>query len=334
MTLSELKRLKALEEENVRLKRIIAQQALDNELLREINAKNGKPSCPKVSGEIFDEAEPMFPATGCIVVGIPRSLVRYTARRREGEAELIKRLHKLAVHHSRYGYRRITVLLRREGFGVNKKRVHRIWKSDGLGLPRRRPKRRRMGPTGGIVNKAEYPNHVWSYGFLEDRTERGGKLRILVIIGGYTRECLATRVEPSIPAPVVIEVLEWLFSTKGVPKYIRSHNGPESISKEVCQWLEESGCSSLFIKPGSPWENGYVESFNDKLRDECLNREIFRSGEEAQTIAKALRQEYDNYRPRSSPGYLTPVEFAGRYYKQSQEKQAIQLTEKAGSLSF
>ena len=187
----------------------------------------------------------------CIVVGIPRSLVRYIARQRKGEAELIKRIHKLAVHHSRYGYRRITVLLRREGLRVNKKRVHRIWKSEGLNLPRRRPRRRRMGPTGGIVNKAEYPNHVWSYDFLEDRTE------------------------PSIPAPVVIEVLEWLFLTRGMPKYIRSDNGPEFISKAACQWLKESGCQSLFIKPGSPWENGYIESFNDKLRDECLNREIF-----------------------------------------------------------
>ena len=270
----------------------------------------------------------------CIMVGISRSLVRYIARQRKDEAELIKRIHKLAVHHSRYGYRRITVLLRREGFRVNKKRVHRIWKSEGLGLPRRRPRRHRVGPIGGIVNKAEYPNHIWSYDFLEDRTERGGKLRILVVIDEYTRECLAIRVEPSIPATVAIEVLEWLFLTRGVPKYIRSDNGPEFVSKAVCQWLKESGCSSLFIKPGSPWENGYIESFNDKLRDECLNREIFQNGKEAQTIVEAFRQEYNNYRPHSSLGYLTPAEFARRYYGRSQEKQAIQLTEKAGSLSF
>jgi len=151
-----------------------------------------------------------------------------------------------------------------------------------------------MGPTGGIVNKAEYPNHVWSYDFLEDRTE------------------------PSIPAPVVIEVLEWLFLTRGMPKYIRSDNGPEFISKAACQWLKESGCQSLFIKPGSPWENGYIESFNDKLRDECLNREIFQNGKEAQAIVEAFRQEYNNYRPHSSLGYLTPAEFARRYYDKNQ----------------
>ena len=219
----------------------------------------------------------------CVVVGLSRSLVRYIARRRRDEAKLIKKIHKLAIRHSRYGYRRITVLLQREGFKVNRKRVHRIWKSEGLGLPQRRPKRRRIGPVGEIINKAEYPNHVWSYDFVEDRTERGGKLRILAIIDEYTRECLAIRVAASIPASAVVGVLEWLFLTRGVPKFLRSDNGPEFVAKAVCRWLKEFGCSSLFIKPGSPWENGYIESFNDKLRDECLNREIFRNGKEAQT---------------------------------------------------
>jgi transposase InsO family protein len=270
----------------------------------------------------------------CVVVGLSRSLARYIARCRQDEAELIKKIHKLAIRHSRYGYRRITVLLRREGLRVNKKRVHRIWKLEGLGLPRRRPKRRRMGITAGIVNKAEYPNHVWSYDFVEDRTERGGKLRILVIIDEYTRECLSIRVEPSIPASVVTKVLEWLFLTRGVPKYIRSDNGPEFIAKAVCQWLENSKCRTLFINPGSPWENGYIESFNDKLRDECLNREIFRNGREAQAIVEAFRQEYNNYRPHSSLDYLTPVEFARRYHEKNQVKGIKQPQEKAGSLSL
>jgi len=270
----------------------------------------------------------------CVVVGLSRSLVRYIIRRRRDEAKLIKKIHKLAILHSRYGYRRITVLLRREGYKINKKRVHRIWKSEGLELPRRRPKRRRMGITVGIVNKAEYPDHVWSYDFVEDRTERGAKLRILVIIDEYTRECLAIRVKPSIPASAVIEVLEWLFLIRGVPKYIRSDNGPEFIAKVVCQWLKKSGCQTLFITPGSPWENGYVESFNDKLRDECLNREIFRNGREAQAIVEAFRQEYNNYRPHSSLDYLTPVEFARRYHEKNQVTEVEQQVEKAGSLSF
>jgi len=270
----------------------------------------------------------------CVVVGVSRSVVRYVARKRQDEARLVKKIHKLAIRNSRYGYRRITVLLRREGFRINRKRVHRIWKSEGLGLPRRRPKRRRGSPVGEIINKAEYPNHVWSYDFVEDRTERGGKLRVLVVIDEYTRECLAIRVEPSIPASVVIEVLEWLFLTRGVPKYIRSDNGPEFIARAVCQWLESSGCQALFINPGNPWENGYIESFNDKLRDECLNREIFRNGDEAQAIVENWRQEYNNYRPHSSLGYLTPAEFAWRYYEKNQIKGVKQPVEKAGSLSL
>jgi transposase InsO family protein len=247
---------------------------------------------------------------------------------------LIKKIHKLAIRNGRYGYRRIAVLLRREGWKVNRKRVHRIWKAEGLSLPLRRPRRRRVGSVGEIVNKAEYPNHVWSYDFAEDRTERGGKLRILAIIDEYTRECLAIRVAPSIPALAVVGVLEWLFLTRGVPKFLRSDNGPEFVAKAVCRWLETSGCQTLFITPGSPWENGYIESFFDKLRDECLNREVFRNGREAQAIVENWRQEYNNYRPHSSLDYLTPVEFARRYYENNQAKEVRQPVEKAGSLSL
>jgi len=269
-----------------------------------------------------------------MVVRASRSVVRYFVRKRQDEARLVRKIHKLAIRHSRYGYRRITVLLRREGWRINRKRVHRIWKSEGLGLPQRRPRRRRMGPVGEIVNKAEYPNHVWSYDFVEDRTERGGKLRILAIIDEYTRECLAIRVAPSIPASAVVRVLEWLFLTRGVPKHIRSDNGPEFVARAVCQWLEESGCQTLFINPGSPWENGYIESFIDKLRDECLNREIFRNGREAQVIVENWRQEYNNYRPHSSLDYLTPSEFARRYYEKTRVTEVKQQVEKAGSLSL
>ena len=267
-------------------------------------------------------------------MGIPRSLVRYIARQRRDEAELIKKIHKLAIRNGRYGYRRIAVLLRREGCKINRKRVHRIWKAEGLSLPLRRPRRRRVGPVGEIVNKAEYPNHVWSYDFVEDRTERGGKLRILAIIDEYTRECLAIRIAPSIPALAVVGVLEWLFLTRGVPKFLRSDNGPEFVARAVCQWLKESGCQTLFINPGSPWENGYIESFFDKLRDECLNREVFRNGREARAIVENWRQEYNNYRPHSSLDYQTPEEFARRYYENKQAEEAGQSRVMAGTLSL
>jgi putative transposase len=270
----------------------------------------------------------------CVVVGLSRSMVRYIARRSKDEAMLIKEIHRLATRHSRYGYCRITVLLRREGWKINKKRVHRIWRAGGLSLPLKRPRRRRVDPVGEMVNKAEYPNHVWSYDFVEDRTERGGKLRVLAITEEYTRECLAIRVVTSIPALAVVEVLEWLLLTRGVPKFIRSDNGPELISRAVCQWLKEKSCQSIFITPCSPWENGYIESFFEKLRDECLNREILWNGKEAQTIVESWRLEYNNYCPHSSLDYLTPVEFARRYYEKNQVKEIRQLVEKAGGFSL
>jgi transposase InsO family protein len=270
----------------------------------------------------------------CMVVGISRSVVRYVARKRQDEVRMVKKIHELAICNGRYGYRRIAVLLRREGWKVNRKRVHRIWKAEGLSLPLRRPRRHRVGPAGEIVNKAECPNHVWSYDFVEDRTERGSKLRILAIIDEYTRECLAIRIAPSIPSSAVIDVLKWLFLTRGVPEHIRSDNGPEFVSRAVCWWLETSGCQTLFITPGSPWENGYIESFFDKLRDECLNREIFRNGREAQVIVETWRQEYNNYRPHSSLDYLTPAKFARQYYENKQAEEAIQPGEMAGTLSL
>ncbi len=145
---------------------------------------------------------------------------------------------------------------------------------------------------------------------------------------------MTIRVAPSIPASAVVGVLECRFLTRGVPKFLRSDNGPEFVAKAVCRWLETSGCQTLFITPGSPWENGYIESFFDKLRDECLNREVFRNGREAQAIVENWRQEYNNYRPHSSLGYLTPVEFARRYYEKNQVKELRQPVEKAGSLSL
>jgi transposase InsO family protein len=213
--------------------------------------------------------------------------------------ELTERIKKLVKKHGRYGYRRIAVMLRREGKLVNTKRVHRIWKLERLQIPCRRPKRRRYGP-----------NHVWSYDFVEDRTERGNKLRLLNVIDEFTRECLAIRVEPSMPAAKVIATLSWLFKLRGTPEHIRSDNGPEFIADALRDWLGKSGCATIYIEPGSPWENPYIESFNGKLRDECLNREIFANGAEARVIIENWRMEYNTQRPHSSLDNLTPVEFA------------------------
>jgi putative transposase len=248
----------------------------------------------------------------CEVVGATRSGVRYVPRVAPDEAELRERIRKLAGVHPREGYRRVWARLRRRGRRVNKKRVHRLWKAEGLSLPRRRKKRRRRGPKGLVVRRAEYPGHVWSYDIIEDRTERGGKLRILCVVDEYTRECLAVRAERSITGVIVAETLEWLFLVHGAPAYIRSDNGGEFIAGVVQKWLEEAGCRTLYIRPGSPWENPYIESFQGKLRDECLNREVFYNGREAQVIVEEWRREYNGDRPHSSLGYLTPAEFAER----------------------
>lgn len=246
------------------------------------------------------------------LVGISRSSLRYIARIKADEFELIKRIRELADKRKRFGYRRITVLLRREGWNVNKKRIHRIWKSEGLSLPKKRPRRRRMGPKSEVTQKAEYPNHVWSYDFLEDRTENGNRLRLLVVLDEFTRESLEIRVERSINSQRVIDTLDWLFLIHGVPEYIRSDNGPEFVAETVKKWLAKVGCHTLYIEPGSPWENPYIESFNGKFRDECLNREIFRNGREAQIIVENWRRDYNEARPHSGLGYLTPSEFAAR----------------------
>ena len=201
-------------------------------------------------------------------------------------------------------------MLRREGWRVNKKRVHRLWKEEGLQRKRKRKKKRACGPTEKIPVRAEYPNHVWTCDFIEDRTERGGKLRMLCVLDEFTRESLHIRVERSIGAAKVIASLEWLFLIHGAPRYIRSDNGPELVAKAVQDWLAERGAQTIYITPGSPWENPYIESFNDKFRDECLNMHVFLDGRHAQEVVEAWRNEYNHERPHSSLNYTTPAEFA------------------------
>lgn len=246
----------------------------------------------------------------CTLVEVARSTKRYTRRVRSDEGLLRERIRALANRHRRYGYRRITALLRREGMKVNVKRVHRIWKLEGLGLKRKRPKRRAYGPTGQVLNKAESPNHVWTYDFIEDRTERGGTLRMLTVLDEFTRECLAIRVERSIGSQRVIDTLKWLFLLHGAPTHLRSDNGPEFIAKALRKWLGERGANTMYITPGSPWENPYIESFNGSLRDECLNMHLFTNGRHAQDVTEQWRKEYNELRPHSSLNYKTPAEFA------------------------
>jgi transposase InsO family protein len=222
---------------------------------------------------------------------------------------LVKRIVELACQYGRYGYRRITALLKREGFDVNHKRVERIWRQEGLKVPKKQPKRGHLWLNDGscVRQRAEYPNHLWSYDFAFERTHDGRPVRILAIIDEYTRECLALEVSRRMTSEDVLYRLGQLFVERGVPAYIRSDNGPEFTAKAVRDWLGRLNVQTLFIEPGCPWENGYVESFNGKLRDELLNREIFYSLDEARVLIERWRIHYNTKRPHSSLGYRSPV---------------------------
>jgi transposase InsO family protein len=245
----------------------------------------------------------------CKVLGQCRSSQRYAGRRPDDEARLTNRMVELASRYGRYGYRRITAMLRMEGWRVNHKRVERLWRAEGLKVPSRQPKRRRLWWHDGSCVRLRplYRDHVWSYDFLADRTSNGRALRMLTILDEYTRECLAIDVGRRLGSEDVLERLTDLFIRRGVPKHLRSDNGSEFTAKAVREWLGRLGVKTLFIEPGSPWENGYVESFHGKLRDELLNREIFDTVLEAKVLVDRWRREYNTLRPHSALGYRPPA---------------------------
>ena len=249
----------------------------------------------------------------CRVLGQPRNTQRYQARRPDDEPQLLREMRALARRRPRFGAERIHQLLVQRDWKVNEKRVHRLWKQEHMQVPRKQHRRRRLpgGSEHGCVrHRAEHKDHVWSYDFLTDRTEDGRQLRLLAVIDEYTRECLAIEVDRSFTAHDVIGVLQYLFAVRGTPQHIRSDNGPEFVAKAVQNWLDQAGVQTLFIAKGSPWENGYVESFNGTLRDELLNREIFLSLEEARWVIDRWRLDYNHHRIHSSLGYQTPAAYA------------------------
>jgi transposase InsO family protein len=225
---------------------------------------------------------------------------------------LVARIVELATQYGRYGYRRITAMLKQEGWRVNHKKVERIWRREGLKVPQKQPKRRRLWLNDGscIRLRPEYKDHVWSYDFVIARTVEGKAFRMLNIIDEYSRECLVILVKRRITSQDVMDRLFELFIFRGIPEHIRSDNGSEFTAKAVRSWLNRIGVKTLFIEPGSPWENGYIESFNGKLRDELLNREIFTTLTEAKVLIEQWRREYNQVRPHSSLGYRV-VTFVG-----------------------
>ena len=245
----------------------------------------------------------------CRVLGQHRSTQRKAPRMADDEAALTAAIIDWARQYGRYGYRRITALLRAEGWACNHKRVERIWRREGLKVPARQPKRGRLWLNDGscVRLRPERANHVWAYDFVEDRTRDGRKFRMLNVVDEFTRECLSIRVARKLGSADVIDVLADLFITRGAPAFIRSDNGPEFIAIAVRGWIGGVGAKTAFIEPGSPWENGYVESFNGKLRDELLNAEVFNTLAEARVLIEQWRVHYNTVRPHSSLNYRPPT---------------------------
>ncbi|MGB8725939.1 MAG: IS3 family transposase, partial [Candidatus Sulfotelmatobacter sp.] len=310
LKMDQAKRMKELEKENGKLKRLVAELALDKQILKDIaGGKLLSPERRRCAVEHAREEYEVSERRACRVVRQWRGTQRYLPLRRTDEDQLTQAILDLAVKYGRYGYRRITALLQDAGWPVGKDRVQRIWRREGLKVPQKqRPRGRLWLGDGSCVRlRPERANHVWSYDFVKAMTHDGRALRILVVIDEYTRECLALRVARRLGSLQVIDTLADVMLVRGIPEHIRSDNGPEFIAEELRKWLGKVGTRTLYIEPGSPWENGYCESFNGKLRDEFLNGEIFYSLKEAQILTERWRVEYNTERPHSALGYRPPA---------------------------
>jgi putative transposase len=250
----------------------------------------------------------------CRVVDQPRSSHRYESKPRDDEQALVKRMLHLVRQRPRFGYRRIAALLRAESWRASATRIYRLWRREGLKVPQKKRKRRRLGKSenGCHRRRAEFKNHVWCWDFVFDYTTRGSTLKWLSIVDEFTRECLCLKVDRSMTSEDVIDTLAELFAMRGVPKHIRSDNGSEFIAKAIQRWTKQLEIETLYIEPGSPWENGFAESFHSRVRDEFLATEVFESLVAARKLTAAWREDYNNYRPHSSLGYVAPAEFAAR----------------------
>ncbi len=245
----------------------------------------------------------------CRVLQQHRSTQRHVPRGQVDEARLVTDMIELTRQYGRYGYRRIAALLRDAGWHVNDKRIERLWRREGLKVPRKQPQKGRLWLNDGscVRLRPQYRDHVWSYDFVHHRTDDGRSFRTLNIIDEYSRECLAIRVKRKLNSTDVIDTLTDLFIIRGIPAYIRSDNGPEFVAQAVRDWIKAVGAKTAYIEPGSPWENGYCESFNARFRDECLNGEIFYTLKEAQIIIEQWRRHYNTVRPHSALGYRPPA---------------------------
>ena len=272
---------------------------------------------PKLRREAVNNLQTSFEVSerrACRVMNQPRATQRYQTSKPGTDRALIKAIREVAMQESRARYRTVTKLLRREGWEVNLKRVHRLWKQEGLKIPAKPARKKASGSSAGSSQllKATSVDHGWSYDFIFDQTEDGGRLKWLPILDEHSRDLMCLCVARSMTALDVVEQLDVLVIQRGVPQFIRSDNGPEFVEKAVREWISERGFKTSFIAPGSPWQNAYSESFNSRFRDEFLNVELFTSVLEAKVLGEEHRYKYNHQRPHSSLGDLTPAEFASR----------------------
>jgi putative transposase len=254
------------------------------------------PSRKRDAANVLEARFEVSERRACQVIDQPRASQRYQAKVRDDEAALVKRMLELARAHPRYGYRMITAKLRQEGWQVNRKRIYRLWRREGLKVPQKKRKRRRLGLSGNACHRrrAEHMNDVWCWDFIFDRTTSGSQLKWLTIEDEFTRESLALKVDRSIRSEDVIDTLAELFAMRGVPGHVRSDNGPEFIARAIRRWLAQVEVETLYIEPGAPWENGYAESFNSRFRDELLATEQFENVAVARKLGAAWKEDYNH----------------------------------------
>ena len=310
LKMDQAKRLKVLEQENTRLRRAVADLTLDKaDSAGGHKGKRLSPARRRQWAAHVCKALGVSERRACRVLSQPRSTQRHRCIAAPDEDALTRAIVTLAGRFGRYGYRRVTALLRRAGWRVNHKRVERIWRREGLRVPQKQPKRGRLWLNDGSCVRLRpcSPNHVWAYDFVQARTHDGRAFRLLTVIDEYTRECLAIQVARQIRSDDVVQLLADLFVLRGPPEHLRSDNGPEFCAQALREWLGRIGVKTLYIQPGSPWENGYNESFNGKLRDELLDREIFYTLQEAKVLIEQWRRHYNRVRPHSALDYRPPA---------------------------
>ncbi|HEU5400133.1 MAG TPA: IS3 family transposase [Terriglobales bacterium] len=309
LQVDQARRLKELQSENAKLKRLVSELSLEKLVLKDIAF--GKLLSPERRRVAVDhaQAQGLSERRACRLVNQPRGTQRYQPTQREDEDALTQAIVALASQYGRYGYRRITALLQRDGWQVGKDRVERIWRREGLKVPQKQKPRGRLWCNDGscVRLRPEHTNHVWSYDFVSAKTYDGRTVRMLNLIDEHSRECLLVRAERRWSSAKVIAALAEVMVRKGVPQHLGSDNGPEFVAHDLRKWLAATGAKTLYIEPGSPWENGYCESFNSKLRDEFLNGELFYSMKEIRVLAERRRVHYNTIRPHSSLGYRPPA---------------------------